>query len=335
MRESTAALPPIGTSDADILPGFSSAASPALACAVSKMLSQSEEPSRSVPYSASDESWTIADPCESRGLILFRNSVAHDGELFEVRSVTVLAFEHEQLSAVCISRSVASLGEGCFFGRRALQNVAFESSSHLREIGSEAFRGCPSLVSIAIPSFVGRLGSSCFDWCTSLQSLTFERASRLARIDQDAFSNCQSLTWLSIPASVTVIQNGVFEGSGIKSIEIEDGSVSFRVVNELLVDFEVRSLVWVIGSLESIQIPSSIEEIRPFCCFGQRRLRTVDFESNSKLRSIGRSAFAVCDSLESIFIPSSVEFLAEQCFCCCSKLRTVTFGVESRLRLIH
>jgi hypothetical protein len=63
-------------------------------------------------------------------------------------------------------------------------------------------------------------------------------------------------------------------------IDIEDGSDSFRVVNELLVDFEVRSLVLVIGSPESIEIPCSIEKLRPFCCYSKKRLRTVEFESD-------------------------------------------------------
>jgi hypothetical protein len=299
------------------------------------MLSRCEGTLPSFADSACDDSWEFADCCEFRPLILFRNLVAHDGEVFEVRSVSVGAFESHQLSAVCISQKVASLGRRCFFERPALQSVTFEAGSHLREIGTEAFDHCASLVSIAIPSSVGRLWTSCFSYCESLGSAAFERPSRLATIEECAFSNCQSLTWLSIPASVTAIQERAFGGSGIRSIAIEGGSVSFRVVNEFLVDFEVRSLVWVIGSPESIEIPSSIEELRPFCCCRKTGLRTVEFESISNLRSIGKAAFSVCTSLESIWIPSLVEVLPGSCFFSCSGLRTVTFGVESKLRLIE
>jgi hypothetical protein len=213
--------------------------------------------------------------------------------------------------------------------------VAFEWGSHLGEIGSQAFDDCISLRSIAIPSSVGLLGSGGFSMGESLQSATLERRPILATIDQDAFFNCQSLNWLCIPDSVRAIGDRAFEGSGIRSIEVEDGSVSFRVVKEVLVDFEIRSLVWVIGSRESIQIPSSIEELRPFCCSWKAGLRTVEFESDSNLRSIGRYAFAFCNSLESICIPSSVEVLPEDCFYSCSSLRTVTFRTDSRLRLIE
>jgi hypothetical protein len=217
----------------------------------------------------------------------------------------------------------------------ALAIVIFEGGSNLGEIRPSAFSACKSLRSIAIPSSVGLLGRNCFRCCESLQSVTFESPSILATIEDNAFFNCQSLNWLLIPASVTALGDRVFDGSGIHSIEIEEGSVSFRVVNELLVDFEFRSLVWVIGSPESIQIPSSVEELRPFCGFSNRSLMTVEFESDSNLRSIGRFAFMLCVSLESICIPSSVEALREACFQGCFSLRTVTFGSESKLRLIE
>jgi hypothetical protein len=136
-----------------------------------------------------------------------------------------------------------------------------------------------------------------------------------------------------IPASVTAIHGSAFTYTGIRLVEIEEGPASFRVLDGFLVDFEVHSLVWVIGSPESIRIPSSIEELRSFCC-SKRALRTVEFPSDSNLRSIGRYAFAFCKSLKSICIPSSVEVLSENCFYWCSRLRTVTFGAESRRRLI-
>jgi hypothetical protein len=335
MSESNSALPPIGASDGEALPRFSSLASPASICGASKVHSDKDSLSLSLHYSTYDFDWKFADPYPSRRSVLFRNVVAHDGATFEVRWVLTRTFSYYGDRAVCISRNVASLGIGCFFRCGALQTVVFEAGSHLREIEQDAFEGCGSLRSIAIPFFVGRLGANCFSVCDSLQSVTFERPSSLAAIDRYAFSNCHSLTWLSIPAWVSEIHEGAFYDSGIRSIAIEDGSVSFGVVKEFLVDFEVRSLVWVIGSLESIRIPSSIEELRPLCCSRKAGLRTVEFESDSNLRSIGRYAFAYSYSLESICIPSSLEVLPDSCFWCCSSLRTVTFETDSRLRLIE
>jgi hypothetical protein len=108
-------------------------------------------------------------------------------------------------------------------------------------------------------------------------------------------------------------------------------------VKDFLVDFAVRSLVYVIGSPESIEIPSSIEELRPFCCSSKPTLRNIAFESESEsnLRWIGVEAFSFCESLESIRIPSSVEVLREGCFFSCPRLRTVAIEAESKLRLIE
>jgi hypothetical protein len=80
----------------------------------------------------------------------------------------------------------------------------------------------------------------------------FEPPSGVATIKEGAFFKSQSLRRLSIPISVTAIDGSSFQCSGIRLIEIEEGSVSFRVVNEFLVDVAVRSLVWVIRSPESI-----------------------------------------------------------------------------------
>jgi hypothetical protein len=213
--------------------------------------------------------------------------------------------------------------------------VAFEADSFLRDIGPVSFHDCDLLRSIAIPPFVGLLPREFVGYCRSLGSVIFERPFRPATIATFAFSGCQSLTWLFIPASVTTIEHAAFQDSGIVSIEVSTESVSFRVQDEFLIDFEIRSLVWVIGSPEKILIPASIEELGPSCCAWKERLRSVEFESDSTLRSIGRFAFGFCDSLESICIPSSVEVLCERCFYLCSHLRTVTFCADSKLRLIE
>jgi hypothetical protein len=335
MSRSESRLVRIGAFDADAVSGLSSPASPAVSCAGSTFSFTPTGASLCLRYSASDLDQEFADPCRDGGTILLRNVVAQDGQFFEVRSVSAGAFAFSPFSAIFISRTVASVGESCLGRCCDLKFVAFEAHSFLCEIGSFTFYLCESLQSISIPPSVCLAGQRCFTTCRSLGSVTFERPSRLATIEGSAFLFCESLNRFLIPASVTAIDDFAFGGSGIRSIDIEDGSISFRVLNEFLVDFEVRSLVWVIGSPESIQIPSSIEELRPSCCRGNLRLRTVEFESDSTIRWIPQHAFSACPSLESICLPSSVEVLRGGCFRSCHGLRTVTFGAESKLRLIE
>jgi hypothetical protein len=298
---------------------------------VSDVLSQGSE------YSAPNADWEFTDWYLSSAMMeptsLLRNSVFHAGDVFPVESVSRPAFKGSSwLSALCVSRNITRLGDGCCAHCWGLQIVAFEGDSRLVEISADAFEFCNSLRSIAIPRFVGLLGRLGFGFCESLQAVMFEPPSRLTTISEFAFFHCQSLDSLCIPASVTEIAQWAFENSGIRSIGIEEGSVSFRVVSAFLVDFEVRSLVWVIGSPESIVIPSSIETLGQFCGSRNRRLRTVEFESNSNLRSIGEFAFRSC---ESICIPSSVEVLREGCFWSCAGLRRLRFGAKSHLRAIE
>jgi hypothetical protein len=296
---------------------------PALPCVVKRIRSPEWLGPRTLRYCAPEGGWTFDDVYASRfvgGTLLLRNAVFHAGDVFSVDSVSRRALTDCSISALCISRNVASLGENCSEECDDLQIVVFEGDSHLAEISADAFDGCLSLRSIAIPRLVDRLWPRCFRDCQSLQSVMFETPSKLATIDEYAFCACKSLTWFSLPASVTAMDGSAFYFGRIRAIEIGEGSVSFRVVNEFLVDFEVRSLVWVIGSPESIVIPSSIEALGRCCCACQRGLRTIVFESDSTLRSISKAAFTGCFLLESICIPSSVEVLLEYCFDACTAL---------------
>jgi hypothetical protein len=339
MCDLDSAFSPLGASDPDTLLGLASAALPALSCTVSSLNSSGNAILGLLEYRPSDAGWKFAEVCPSWEPIALRNAVFHAGEPFEVRSLSTPPIHiHTRgvlFSALLMSRNVANLGHDCIRGSSALQVVAFESDSHLQAIGYGAFSICPLLRSIAIPSLVCSLGRHCFHFCRSLHSVLFEPPSRLTMIESGAFSDCGSLNRFVIPASVTAIDRAVFSCSGIRSIEIEEGSVSFRVVNELLVDFDIRSLVSVIGSPESIQIPSSIEELRPHCCGWKQALRTVEFAADSQLRLIGESAFAFCTSLTSICMPSSLEVISKSSFRTDTSLQTVTFPADSKLRLIE
>jgi hypothetical protein len=244
-----------GPFDAEALSGQSPPPSAALSCAVSRMTASAGQTPRLLSYSASDLSWTFTDPVPSGRPVLLRNAVTHNGQLFEVESVCSGAFQ-QKLSAICISRNVVSLAGRCLYDYRALQSVAFESDSLLREIGDFAFSGCVSLRSIAIPSLVRVCPSECFENCRSLGSVIFELPSSVATIEKHAFFNCQSLKWLFIPASVESIDGSALGDTGIVSIGVSNESDSLKVRTEFLFDFESRWVVWVIGSPERIFVPA-------------------------------------------------------------------------------
>jgi hypothetical protein len=303
-------------------------------CALSTGLADREKPGACLIYHSPNPDWTrdFWDFYRSSELILIRNAVFHKGDVFEVLSISTNAFESTRTSAVCVSRTVEILGRFCFDLSEA-ETIAFESESHLREIRSAAFTRC-ELKSIAVPASVHSFWPRCFAWCRSLRSVVFDPGSSLVTIDSEAFDCCALLTFFILPASVTAIHPRALDGN-FRSIEIEEGSVSFRVCGEFFVDFDVRLLIFVIGSPESIVLPASIVELGGSGCSVRFRRRSVRFESNWNLRSIGACAFARCGRLESIHIPDSVEVIHTGCFQFCFCLRTVTFGGESRLTSVE
>ena len=90
-----------------------------------------------------------------------------------------------QSGFMTISSELEFIGEECF--RKELENISFESGSHLLLIDKEAFRES-SLRSIVIPVNVEYIGEYCFEKCKSLENVSFEDSTHLVRIGKRAFS---------------------------------------------------------------------------------------------------------------------------------------------------
>jgi hypothetical protein len=225
---------------------------------------------------------------------------------------------------------VKGIGSSAFSGCTSLMSINIPNS--VTKIGSDAFYGCTSLTSINIPNSVTTIGSWAFSGCSSLTSINIPNS--VINIDYWTFSNCTSLTSINIPNSVTNIGYGAFSGcTSLTSINIPNsvtniGYSAFEGCSSLT-SINIPNSVTSIGSsafqnctsLTSINIPNSVTNIGYSAFEGCSSLTSINIPNS--VTSIGSSAFQNCTSLTSISIPNSVTNIGSWAFYYCTSLTSI------------
>ena len=156
-------------------------------------------------------------------------------------------------------------------------------------LGENAFAGCSSLTSIAIPNSVTSIKKNAFQSCSSLTSITIPNS--VTSIKEYAFQHCSSLTSIVIPSSITEISERTFLAC---------------------------------SSLTSITIPNSVTSIKKYAFQSCSSLTSISIPNS--VTSIEGCAFAYCSSLASITIPESVTSIGERAFYMCASLAEISVG---------
>lgn len=196
-----------------------------------------------------------------------------------------------------------------------------------------------------IPSTVVTIGDACFAGC-ELQSVTIPVS--VKTIGFHAFWDCWELSQLNILDSVSYINSGIIEGSGVTEITVDPGNTDYCVIDGVLFTTDKKTLVAypIANGLEEYYIPNGTEILLHSAFSGNKTIKnviipdsitTIDaytfgwcsnlttVEIPSKVTEI-RGTFMGCFKLEAVTLPLSLTNIGSQTFNGCSSLKTVNYA---------
>ena len=277
------------------------------------------------------------------GAITIPSSVTYETVKYTVTSIADYGFYvNEDITEMTIPNTVTSIGEDAFVSCSKLTTITL--SSTLTTIGDFAFYGCSSLASFSVPGSVTTIGSMVFDVC-SIPTFTFEASNTALTcnsgipctdhlylnrdiIKDGALTN--SIKSLTIGANVTTIYDYMFNRSQyLNSIDFSAatgltsiGDNAFEGCGNFDGSEEVPALHLTTVDLGNTKVTSIGESAFISCT----KLTTITLPST--LTTIGNSAFHSCSSLASFSVPGSVTTIGAQVFDACS-IPTFTFEASN------
>ena len=182
--------------------------------------------------------------------------------------------------------------------------------SRVTTIGANAFNECEYLAAVIIPSSVIKIESGAFDNCSYLSAVIYKGT--LDQWAQITFAD-YSATPMNVAESFYMID------SDGKYYEVTEINFSDNITE--IKDYAFSGF----SRVTSLTIAKNISKLCYYSFKGCTSLKTIDFKSNSGLKTIGESAFYGCSSLEEISIPSGVETIETCAFEECRNLKSITF----------
>ena len=200
--------------------------------------------------------------------------------------------------------------------------------------------GCRNIKELSVPSKIRKIKAYSFADCQFLHNVQIPENSELKSIEKNAFS-FTLFSVISIPKNVVELKDGwcsfcvylkkIVISNENKCFKYLDKEKSIVIGKSDLNRNQYDSIIHVNSEINKIKIPSSIKFIKSFAFQSCQKIQIVEFESNSKLVSIGDYSFSF-SALERITIPSNIEVIGKNAFESCNCLRSIKFNKNSKLK---
>lgn len=239
-----------------------------------------------------------------------------------------------EVTSVVMSGS-DSIGSYAFY---QLENLRSFSASDpvIKSIGSHAFEGCGSLVSLSFPTGLKTIGDRAFADCASLASLTLPAG--LTSVSSGAFNNCSDLTiyfggtsdqWLALGSfPVTAIcADGRSVTNGQRAADfhwnVSNGILSISGL-DLIPDYSASNPApWKekASLITTVSLAEGQTRIGAYAFAGLTKLKTVN--SVSAVTEIGDYAFQNCSALKELWLTTAISSVGKNAFSGCSGLTVI------------
>ena len=174
-----------------------------------------------------------------------------------------------------------------------------------------------SATNVEIPSTINSInvttiGKDAFRDCTFIESIQFPEG--LTSFSESSFYGCTSLTEIHLPDSLIYTGNNSFGGcTNLKTVTFGE--------NSKLKNIDYGTFISC-TSLESINIPNTVELISGYAFNGCKSLKNIKIPSS--VTKILNYAFENCTSLIEINIPNGVKTIEARVFKGCTSLKDIT-----------
>ena len=203
------------------------------------------------------------------------------------------------------SYNVVSIGDYAFAGdNNNYQEIILPST--IQDIGQYAFYNCKSLKKINLPNSLTSIGKGAFaieeenNKEYGLESVNLPN--NLTQIDDYAFMNNARLSTINIPSSVSLIGQGILQGTNITQIT---GNSKYKWENDVLVakDNDQYRIIYVNPNAKRISINEKITSIDAYVFKNHKNIKSVELNN---VKVIGVECF-VNSSLSSLSNANLVE----------------------------